>query len=196
MKLFCNSIVLAICIAVFASCQVQPVVESHNADHKVRLLLSQAKYSEAQAAYDIALQNKDLSQEFINKYGNYFEVIALYDHQYEKQPKPPYRYASCADLSKYGEEVVEWRSIAAQGNPFALSNIKIKQAQEELTALQMWNTEADGIASVEFQKAIIYYRLLYGMNVECVLYPCDLMLKSTFCSLFSDDIRCQQGYEF
>jgi len=97
---------------------------------------------------------------------------------------------------EYSGAEAEWGIIGAKSNPFHLSDPQVMQVQEELAALHMWNQIPDGRPSAELQKAIMYYRLVYGMTVECVLYPHNLMLKSTYCSLFYKDVRCQQGYEF
>lgn len=196
MKRFLAYFILCV-LAVFSTgCGTKPLPPRVTADQSVLLTLTDGSYTGAQELYLSAKESGSLSAGFISRYDQYFKVVALYDYPYTRLPKEQYRYASCADLTEMGQSVVEWRSIAARGNPFILSEKRIASAQEVLKSEGLWNAEVDGIASAEFQKAIMYYRLLNGMNVECVLYPHNLMLKSTFCSLFSADMRCQQGYEF
>ena len=189
--------IILLCLSIaIASCSTKQITPTVTADQQILLTITDGQYS---AAQELFLEEKDaggLSPGFVSRYDQYFKVVSLYDHSYDRLPKKEYRYASCADLTEMGEPIVEWRSIAARGNPFLLTSERVAAAQEELKSQGLWTAPADGVATVEFQKAIMYYRLINGMNVECVLYPHNLMLKSTFCSLFSDDMRCQQGYEF
>lgn len=161
-------------------------------------LLSEARHSEALARYTAYSAEGEVDGVVADRFGPYFEVIALYS-----QPAPPSaanatydRYASCVELTYYGEPVVEWRPIAAQGNPFKLSNQQVQSVQQSLSDRGYWRGPTDGPATVELQMAISYYRYLHGADVQCVLYPHDLMLKSTYCMLFDEDVRCQEKYEF
>ena len=190
--------ILSIVVVLVAgiSCRTTLVDVHTTPDLVVKQLLMESKYSVAQAAYYEAKGKNLLDSVFVSRYDQFFKVIALYDYTYDRKPKAPYRYASCASANSQSTSITEWISIAAPENPFHLSGDKIQMAQRELTSLGLWDGPIDGKATPEFQKAIVFYRFLYGMNVECVLYPYDLMLQSTFCSLFPKDLRCQTGYEF
>lgn len=168
------------------------VLDNHNEDAMILDLLFKTKYGEAETAYFNLKSKSLLSRDLIDQYDQYFNVIARYKTISSKDLKDTYKYASCYIAG----ESSSWTSIASDGNPFLLSPEQVINAKEELKIRGLWYKPVDALADVEFQRAVVYYRLLYGMNVECALYPYNAMLKSSFCGLFSHDMRCSEGYEF
>jgi len=197
-----DRIQLTICTALFycllgVSCSTSSVVDVTDVK-PIPHLLSEGRHSEALAQYLLGVGQGSVDSMVVTRFGPYFEVMALYSESVpSRMVNSSYgRYASCAELTHYGEPVVEWRPIAAEGNPFRLTPEQVQATQQSLADRGYWLGASDGQSSVELQMAIAYYRYLHGADVQCVLYPYDLMLKSTYCMLFEEDVRCQQKYEF
>jgi len=191
-----DHIVLLLLVVSLVSCKSVPSTPVIS-DKPIPHLLSEGSHQLALAEYQRQLESGEVDPNVMQRFGPYFDVMALYNQPMPQTTAEQHtRYASCAELTLYGEEVVQWRPIAAVGNPLPLSKDKVAEAQEMLQDLGYWRGPVDGVSTIDFQMAVTYYRYIKGGDVQCILYPHNLMLKSTFCLLFDEDIRCLQKHEF
>jgi len=138
------------------SCASTEYLVTLPSDTLVRSLLKEGRYTEAQKLYFSELEKQTITQEIIDRYDNFFKVIAIYDLPAGRDMDDEYRYASCVNLYEVGSPPSEWRSIAPKANPFPMSNSQILTAKQKLKDEGLWRYEINKKPNAEFQKAIIY----------------------------------------